>query len=129
MKELSQEVIFLDPIMSKVFFITGAGSGLGRVTARYLLLKGHRVFLTDYNESFLEMTCTKHLTSVIPTESTSNYKWSRMDVSNGEDVAQAVQKCVKEFGTIDVLINSKVLSSVRISSMLTRNHIQTQELM
>ncbi|KAJ5909990.1 hypothetical protein N7504_004633 [Penicillium tannophilum] len=97
--------------MSKVFFITGAGSGLGRVTARYLLLKGHRVFLTDYNESFLEMTCAKHLASVVPTELTSNFKWSRMDVSNGEDVAQAVQKCVKEFGTIDVLINNAGINS------------------
>lgn len=112
MKELSQEFIFLVSDMAKVFFITGAGSGLGRVTARYLLLKGHRVFLTDYNESFLESTCTKHLASVIPTELKSNFKWSRMDVSNGEDVAQAVQKCVEQFGTIDVLINSEFLSSL-----------------
>lgn len=92
--------------MSKVFFITGAGSGLGRVTARYLLQKGHRVFLTDYNESFLEMTCTKHLNSVLPTNLACNFKWSKMDVSNGQDVTQAVLKCVEEFGTIDVLINS-----------------------
>lgn len=105
--------------MSKVFFITGAGSGLGRVTARYLLLKGHQVFLTDYNESFLEMTCTRHLPSAIPTQLCSNFKWSRMDVSNGEDVAQAVLKCVEEFGTIDVLINSETLFALLISSMLT----------
>ncbi|KAJ5538209.1 hypothetical protein N7494_007688 [Penicillium frequentans] len=97
--------------MAKVFFITGAGSGLGRVTARYLLLKGHRVFLTDYNESFLESTCTKHLASVIPTELKSNFKWSRMDVSNSEDVARAVQKCVEQFGTIDVLINNAGINS------------------
>ncbi|KAJ5637611.1 hypothetical protein N7490_007490 [Penicillium lividum] len=108
--------------MSKVFFITGAGSGLGRVAARYLLLKGHRVFLTDYNEAFLEMTCTKHLPSVIPAESLDNFKWSAMDVASNDQVKIAVDKCVKEFGTIDVLINN-----AGINSQYMRNGIRMDE--
>jgi NAD(P)-dependent dehydrogenase (short-subunit alcohol dehydrogenase family) len=92
--------------MSKVFFITGAGSGIGRVVARDLLLKGHRVFLTDYNDAFLQDTCTKHLPSVIPEDKRQHFQWATMDVSKGEQVVAAVEACVREFGRLDVLVNS-----------------------
>jgi NADP-dependent 3-hydroxy acid dehydrogenase YdfG len=97
--------------MSKVFFITGAGSGIGRVTARELLLKGYRVFLTDYNESFLEDTCTKHLPSVIPEDKYQNFKWSPMNVCDDEQITNAIGSCVREFGGIDILVNSSSSTS------------------
>ncbi|KAJ5711757.1 hypothetical protein N7488_005913 [Penicillium malachiteum] len=76
--------------MSKIFFITGAGSGIGRVAARYLLQKGHRVFLTDYNSAFLDDTCTKHLPSVLSSELYGNFKWTIMDTSNQSQVTEAI---------------------------------------
>ena len=92
--------------MSKVFFITGAGSGIGRVTARYLLERGHRVFLTDYNPAFLDETCTKHLPLVLGSEHQLNFKWALMDTTNQNQVVEAVKKCVEDFGSLDVLVNS-----------------------
>jgi NAD(P)-dependent dehydrogenase (short-subunit alcohol dehydrogenase family) len=93
--------------MPKVFFITGAGSGIGRVTARYLLERGHRVFLTDYNPAFLDETCTKHLPLALSSELQSNFKWALMDTTNESQVVEAVKKCVEEFGSLDVLVNSR----------------------
>ncbi|KAJ5145170.1 hypothetical protein N7448_002562 [Penicillium atrosanguineum] len=92
--------------MPKVFFITGAGSGIGRVTARYLLERGYRVFLTDYNSAFLDDTCTKHLPSALSPEFQSNFKWALMDTTNHAQVVDAIKKCANEFGSIDVLINN-----------------------
>lgn len=92
--------------MSKIFFITGAGSGIGRVAARELLLKGYRVFLTDYNEAFLEDTCTKHLSSIIPEDKHQNFKWAPMNVCDDEQITNAIELCVREFGGIDILVNS-----------------------
>lgn len=94
-------------IMAKTFFITGAGSGIGRVLARYLLLRDHRVFLTDYNRDFLEQTCTSHLRSILPQEQYANVKWAQMNVTDDEEVANAIALCVAKFGGIDVLVNSK----------------------
>lgn len=93
--------------MSKVFFITGAGSGIGRVTARELLLKGYRVFLTDYNEAFLEDTCTAHLPSVVPVDKRGNFQWAQMNVCDQEQVTKAIERCVQAFGGIDILVNSQ----------------------
>jgi NADP-dependent 3-hydroxy acid dehydrogenase YdfG len=92
--------------MPKIFFITGAGSGIGRVTARYLLERGHRVFLTDYNSAFLDETCTKHLPSALSSEFQSNFKRALMNTTNQTQVIEAVTNCVQEFGTIDILVNS-----------------------
>ncbi|KAJ5703887.1 hypothetical protein N7493_011025 [Penicillium malachiteum] len=103
--------------MSKIFFITGAGSGIGRVAARYLLQKGHRVFLTDYNSAFLDDTCTKHLPSVLTPELHANFKWSLMDTSNQSQVTEAVAKCAEEFGSIDVLINIQYVDSYQSQYM------------
>lgn len=105
--------------MPKVFFITGAGSGIGRVTARYLLERGHRVFLTDYNSAFLEETCTKHLPLALSPEFQSNFKWALMDTTNQAQIVDAIKKCADEFGSLDVLVNSMDLQSPLLSFILT----------
>ncbi|KAJ5725941.1 uncharacterized protein N7483_007298 [Penicillium malachiteum] len=105
--------------MSKIFFITGAGSGIGRVAARYLLQKGHRVFLTDYNSAFLHETCTKHLPSVLSPELHANFKWTLMDTSNQSQVTEVIAKCAEEFGSIDVLINN---AGINFSVQSTDSH-------
>ncbi|EED20438.1 short-chain dehydrogenase, putative [Talaromyces stipitatus ATCC 10500] len=104
--------------MSKVFFITGAGSGIGRVTARELLLKGYLVFLTDYNESFLEDTCTNHLPSVIPEDKRQNYNWAQMNVCDEEQITNAIALCVEKFGGIDVL-SQYMRSGIRMDNVPT----------
>ncbi|KAL2786258.1 hypothetical protein BJX66DRAFT_342312 [Aspergillus keveii] len=113
--------------MSKVFFITGAGSGIGRVVARELLLKGHRVFLTDYNDAFLQDACTKHLPSVIPEDKQQHFKWATMDVSKGEQAGAAVEACFREFGRLDVLINNAGINSQYMRSGIRMDQVPTSD--
>ncbi|KAJ5950088.1 hypothetical protein N7454_001672 [Penicillium verhagenii] len=113
--------------MSKVFFITGAGSGIGRVLARELLLKGYRVFLTDYNQAFLEDTCTAHLPSVLPSDKHENFRWSAMDVSNGEQVTKAIMSCAEGFGGIDVLVNNAGINSQYMRAGTRMDQVPTSD--
>ncbi|KAL4862517.1 hypothetical protein BDV12DRAFT_178722 [Aspergillus spectabilis] len=113
--------------MSKVFFITGAGSGIGRVVARELLLKGYRVFLTDYNEAFLQDTCIKHLPSVIPEDKQQHFKWAPMDVSKEDQVVAAIETCVREFGRLDVVINNAGINSQYMRSGIRMDQVPTSD--
>ena len=99
------------------FLSTGAGSGIGRVTARYLLQRGYKVFLTDADGAFLEETCTKHLPSVLPEEKGKQWKWMKMDVTKDEEIKAAVESCINEFGRMDVLMNSTFSSDSASNSM------------
>ncbi len=88
--------------------VSGAGSGIGRATARYLLGRGFKVFLTDANVAFLEDTCTSHLPSVLANyKHKQNIAWAKMDVTREEEVKAAVATCISTFGRQDVLMNSK----------------------
>ncbi|KAL4862060.1 hypothetical protein BDV12DRAFT_203399 [Aspergillus spectabilis] len=113
--------------MSKVFFITGAGSGIGRVAARELVLKGYRVFLTDYNEAFLEDTCTKHLPSVVPADKHEHFKWAPMDVGDDGQVTNAIETCIGEFGRLDVLINNAGINSQYMRSGIRMDKVPTSD--
>ncbi|KAJ5300961.1 uncharacterized protein N7443_005963 [Penicillium atrosanguineum] len=113
--------------MPKVFFITGAGSGIGRVTARYLLERGYRVFLTDYNSAFLDDTCTKHLPSALSPEFQSNFKWALMDTTNHAQVVDAIKKCANEFGSIDVLINNAGINSQYMRAGIRMDQVPTSD--
>lgn len=84
--------------MSKVVFITGGASGLGRVLVDVFVSKGDRVFFT-YNKSEENakkiLECYHNKVSCI-----------KSDASNYKDASQAVNECINKFGTIDVLINN-----------------------
>ncbi|KAL4865740.1 hypothetical protein BDV12DRAFT_145329 [Aspergillus spectabilis] len=113
--------------MSKVFFLTGAGSGIGRVAARELLRKGYRVFLTDYNEGFLEDTCTSHLPSVLPVDKHQNFKWAPMNVADEGQVANAIAACVRDFGGVDVLVNNAGINSQYMRCGIRMDQVPTSD--
>jgi len=50
---------------SKNIVITGGARGLGRAMARYLALRGHRLFLLDVDEEELKYTATVHIPQVL----------------------------------------------------------------
>ena len=75
--------------MNKVVLITGASSGFGHSTAKYLISKGYTV----YGTSRKEMT-------------DSSIKMIRMDVCDKVSVNTAVDYIQEKEGRIDVLINN-----------------------
>ncbi|UQT60146.1 SDR family oxidoreductase [Streptomyces durmitorensis] len=83
--------------MSKVFFITGAGRGLGTDIARQALAAGHRVVATGRRPAQVrEAIGGEH----------DNLLVTALDITDPEQARQAARRAVETFGRIDVLVNN-----------------------
>jgi NADP-dependent 3-hydroxy acid dehydrogenase YdfG len=83
-------------INDKVILITGASSGIGRVTARHLAGLGAKVVLAARHADALRDLERELPGSVaIPT-----------DITKPDEAAQLVKKTIAHFGRVDVLVNS-----------------------
>ncbi|OMB86194.1 short-chain dehydrogenase [Mycolicibacterium conceptionense] len=82
--------------MGKVVVITGAGSGIGRATARVLLGAGHRVVLAGRRADALAAVADGNANArVVPT-----------DVTESASVRALFADTVSAFGRVDVLFNN-----------------------
>lgn len=82
--------------MRKVVVITGAGSGIGRATARALLAAGHQVVLAGRRPEALRETALGNPNArVVPT-----------DVTDPASVRALFAETVSTFGRVDVLFNN-----------------------
>ncbi|BBX35643.1 short-chain dehydrogenase/reductase SDR [Mycolicibacterium mageritense DSM 44476 = CIP 104973] len=82
--------------MQKVVVITGAGSGIGRETARVLLDAGHHVVLAGRTAESLAATADSRPNArVVPT-----------DVTDAASVRALFADVVSTFGRVDVLFNN-----------------------
>ena len=84
--------------MSKVWFITGAGSGIGAATAKAALKAGDRVVATGRNVNKVR----KALSDV----ASDRLAVVALDVANEAQGNAAVNEATKAFGRIDVLVNN-----------------------
>ncbi len=84
--------------MSKVWFITGAGSGLGAGIAKAALRAGDRVVATGRN--------LEKVRNVYPDVAQENIAFVQLDVANEAQAKAAVDEAVKRFRRIDVLVNN-----------------------
>ncbi|MGM4910043.1 SDR family NAD(P)-dependent oxidoreductase [Rhizobium sp. 768_B6_N1_8] len=84
--------------MSKVWFITGAGSGIGAASARAALKAGDRVVATGRNLGKV----TKALSDI----ASENLAFVQLDVTNEAEAKAAAAEAAKAFGRIDVLLNN-----------------------
>ncbi len=76
---------------NKVVLITGASSGIGLVTARYLAQQGYRVFGTSRR----------------PTQAEANgFTLLPLDVRSAESIQACLQTIIAQTGRLDVLINN-----------------------
>jgi NAD(P)-dependent dehydrogenase (short-subunit alcohol dehydrogenase family) len=83
--------------MSKVFFITGAGRGLGVDIAREALKAGHQVVATGRRpEQVVEALRGEQ----------DNLLVTALDITDLDNARAAVREAVDRFGRIDVLINN-----------------------
>jgi NAD(P)-dependent dehydrogenase (short-subunit alcohol dehydrogenase family) len=83
-------------IEKKVWFITGAGRGMGVHIAKAALSAGHAVVATGRNiESVTNAVGTSDDLLVV-----------KLDITNPEDAATAVKAAVDRFGHIDILVNN-----------------------
>ena len=80
----------------KVIVITGAGAGIGRVTARRLLEDGHSVVLAGRRRETLEETANGSPGAVV----------AEADVTSAESVRVLFRLVRERFGRVDVLFNN-----------------------
>ncbi len=90
--------------MSKVWLITGSGSGLGRHIAEAALRAGNRVLATARLPDQLADLVEQYGESVRP---------FRLDVRNEEEGKAAVQAAGETFGGLDVLVNNAGYGATR----------------
>jgi len=87
-------------LAGKVIFVTGAGSGMGRVAAKMFAAEGAAVVATDYAAEPLEETVA------LVREASGRILGVPGDVSSPADVRRAVEEGVRAFGGINVLYNN-----------------------
>ena len=81
----------------KVFLITGASRGFGKLWAEAFLKRGDKVATTARNLDHLDDLVEKYGDAVLPI---------KLDVNSREQSIEAVKKAKDHFGRIDVLINN-----------------------
>ncbi len=83
--------------MNKVILITGATSGIGKITAKYLSQKGFKVYGTSRK---LPEDQTD------PKQNNLHFELIQLDLNNIETIKTAVNFIIEKEGKIDVLINN-----------------------
>ena len=88
----------------KVAFITGAGSvgpgwGNGRATAVRFAQEGAKVFATDIDLTRLDETLN------LAGEFRGNIQTGVLDITKSGSIEESIHSCIKEFGTLDILVN------------------------
>jgi NAD(P)-dependent dehydrogenase (short-subunit alcohol dehydrogenase family) len=84
--------------MSKAWFITGAGSGIGAGAAKAALKAGDRVVATGRN--------LDKVRQAVGDKADENLAFVELDVTDEPQAKVAVDEAVQRFGRIDVLVNS-----------------------
>ena len=101
----------------KVWFITGASTGLGRSLAEEIIAAGGKVIATARN-----IEKVKELENKYPKQAHA----ARLDVSDAESIKSALENGVKAFGHIDVVVNNAGYGSVGSIEDASEELIQKQ---
>ncbi|WP_175615218.1 3-ketoacyl-ACP reductase [Piscibacillus halophilus] len=92
-------------IKGKVAYVTGAGSGIGRATARELAKEGVHVGLIARTESKLQKIAEELKAHGV------NVEFVAVDISNMDAVNEAIDQLRERLGKADILINNAGVGS------------------
>jgi len=100
----------MDSLKNKSVILTGAGSGIGRVTAQMLGEMGANVFIVGRRENLLQE-------SVSEIENAGGKgAYLAVDLEDGDSAANVAEEAIKVFGNINYLVNNAGHSS-KVRSM------------
>ena len=88
----------------RVALITGAARGIGLVAARAFLAEGAKVSLCDIDEELLQAEVADLARAGLPAQAI------RVDVSERDSIATAVEETVTAWGQLDVLISNAAIT-------------------
>ena len=86
----------MDRLVGKVAVITGAGSGIGRASAKLFVAEGAKVVVAEINAALGEAAAR---------EAGPSARFIRTDVTDEESVRQMVKQAREAFGHVDILLN------------------------
>lgn len=81
----------------KVWFVTGASKGLGFSLVKQLLSQGNKVAATSRNSEALSTAVGLDDADFLPL---------RVELTNEEEVGQAIEQTIAHFGRVDVVVNN-----------------------
>jgi 3-oxoacyl-[acyl-carrier protein] reductase len=116
---IQQRVTFSEPAMSDfkqlsrsvaglTALVTGAGSGMGRATARVFAAEGAKVAVTDYSAEGAETVARE-----IAGSGATAKAWT-LDVADGDAIKAVVGDVAAHFGGLDIVVNNAGIS-VRVA--------------
>lgn len=105
----------MDNTKDKVVMITGASSGIGEATARLLAEKGAKVVLVARREERLKAVAEEIK------QAGGEASYIKADVVTPEELQQAAQFALQQYGRIDVLINNAGIMPVSVMSEMRVN--------
>ena len=82
---------------SKVWLITGAGSGIGLQITKAVLAAGNKVVATGRDVNKVSKAIG---------DTTDNLLVVKMDITDSKEIEAGVNSAIEKFGTIDVLVNN-----------------------
>ena len=88
-------------IKGRVAIVTGGSRGIGRETARQFLEEGARVMISGRNAETLEKTRAD-----LAKQTGGDIKCVVADMVKEADIKKLVDETVRQFGTVDILINN-----------------------
>jgi NAD(P)-dependent dehydrogenase (short-subunit alcohol dehydrogenase family) len=100
----------------KVWFITGAGRGMGTDIAREALTAGDAVVATGRDTDQIKKAAGEHDDLLV----------LRLDVTSAEEAEEAVKAAVKRFGRLDVLVNNAGNFVAGFFEELSPEQVETQ---
>ena len=86
----------MNRLAGKVAVITGAGSGIGRASARMFVAEGAQVVVAEIDEALGEASAR---------DAGPGARFVATDVTDEDSVKQMVQQAKQAFGRVDVLLN------------------------
>jgi NAD(P)-dependent dehydrogenase (short-subunit alcohol dehydrogenase family) len=93
-------------LQDKIAIITGAATGIGEATALLFARQGAEVAIFDVNEDGANAVVARiHAAG-------GSASFTKVDVSNEDNVAAAVQNILKSSGKIDILVNNAAITGV-----------------
>jgi NAD(P)-dependent dehydrogenase (short-subunit alcohol dehydrogenase family) len=103
--------------MKKIWFITGSSRGLGRSLTEAVLRNGGKVAATARNPEQLNELVEKYPGEVYPV---------RLDVTDNQQIYQAVSEVISHFGKIDVLVNNAGFGIIGAAEAYTDEQVRSQ---
>tara|TARA_Y100001970_G_scaffold95875_1_gene120803 strand:- start:5599 stop:6471 length:873 start_codon:yes stop_codon:yes gene_type:complete len=104
----------------KVILITGGGTGLGKSIGEYILKLGGTIIITSRREEVIEEAANS-LNASYP----NSVLGIAGDVRKIEDVENVINKSIKKFGHVDMLINNAAGNFISPTERLSPNAFST----